>query len=105
MKIFEMLAEQRITEAQRRGDFEHLPGRGQALDLEEPPFVSDEQRMINRILKNAGFAPSEVGLRKKLAELRQALVHETDSTRRAHIRGRIALVATELAEVSRRSQR
>ncbi|MDR0633917.1 MAG: DUF1992 domain-containing protein, partial [Azoarcus sp.] len=52
--IFDILAEQRIAEAARRGEFERLPGAGQALVFDDDPLLSPEQRMANKILKNAG---------------------------------------------------
>ena len=68
--VFDLLAEQRILEALRNGDFDHLPGAGRPLVIEDEPFVSPEQRMANHILRNAGFAPPEIGLRREIARLR-----------------------------------
>ncbi len=65
MTILDRLAEQRIRDAQARGDFEALPGAGRPLDLDEPPFVPEDIRMAYRILKNAGFVPPEVELRRE----------------------------------------
>lgn len=73
MFTFVALAEQRIQEALERGELSDLPGSGEPLDLTEDPLVPEEQRMANRILKNAGFVPPEVGLRREVAELRSQL--------------------------------
>ena len=35
MSIFDILAEQRIAEAFRRGEFEHLPGAGRPLVFDD----------------------------------------------------------------------
>lgn len=70
LPILEILAEQRIAEAMRQGGFDGLPGAGCPLVFDDEPFVSEEQRMLNRVLKNAGFTPPEVALRKEIAELR-----------------------------------
>ena len=72
--VFDLLAEQRILEAVRNGDFDHLPGAGRPLVFEDEPFVSPEQRMANHILRNAGFAPPEIGLRREIARLRAEVV-------------------------------
>jgi hypothetical protein len=53
----QLIAERRIAEAAVQGEFDDLPGAGKPLDLAEDPLVPEEQRMANRILKNAGFAP------------------------------------------------
>lgn len=70
-KIFDLLAERRISEALARGELADLPGAGQPLVFDDDPLVSPEQRMVNRVLKNAGFTPREVLLRKEIADLRR----------------------------------
>ena len=60
MLSFELIAERKIAEAAAQGEFDNLPGAGKPLDLEEDPLVPEDQRMANRILRNAGFAPREV---------------------------------------------
>jgi hypothetical protein len=60
MLALELIAERKIAEAIAQGEFDDLPGAGKPLDLDEDPLVPEEQRMANRILKNAGFAPREV---------------------------------------------
>ena len=60
MISFELIAERKIAEAAAQGEFDDLPGAGKPLDLEEDPLVPEDQRMANRILRNAGFAPREV---------------------------------------------
>ncbi len=60
MLALELIAEQKIAEAAAQGEFDGLPGAGKPLDLEEDPLVPEDQRMANRILRNAGFVPKEV---------------------------------------------
>ncbi|RME59693.1 DUF1992 domain-containing protein, partial [Candidatus Parcubacteria bacterium] len=53
MGIIETIAEQRIREAQARGELDDLPGAGKPLALEEDnPFVPPELRMAYKVLKN-----------------------------------------------------
>jgi hypothetical protein len=59
MLLFELLAEQKISEAVSRGEFDHLPGAGKPLDLEDDPLVPEDLRVAYRILKNAGFSAGE----------------------------------------------
>lgn len=73
MSVFDQIAEQRIVEAQARGEFDDLPGRGRPLDLDDDRLVPEELRMAYRILKNAGFVPPELALHAEIGSL-EALV-------------------------------
>lgn len=73
MWFFEFLAERRILEAIDSGDMNDLPGSGQPLIFADEPFVSPEQRMVNHILKRAGLVPSDVSMRKAIADLREEI--------------------------------
>ena len=80
MNIVARIAEQRIREAQARGELDGLPGAGKPLKLEEDnPFVPPELRMAYRVLKNAGFIPPEVELRRDIHSLEQLLACATDA--------------------------
>jgi hypothetical protein len=59
MHALELMAERRIAEAVSRGELDGLPGAGRPLDLEDDALVPEEERMANRILKNAGFGGGE----------------------------------------------
>jgi hypothetical protein len=79
MDIRATIAERKISEAMARGDFDDLPGRGKPLALEdELAGVPAELRMAYKILKNAGFVPPEVELRREIISLRQ-LVDSLDN--------------------------
>jgi hypothetical protein len=71
--VLDILAEQRIIDALQRGELDNLPSAGKPLDIENQPFVSGEQRMLNQILKNAGCVPAEVSLRKEIFSLRKEI--------------------------------
>ena len=83
MIVLDLLAAQRIREAQVRGAFDALPGAGRPLDLDEPPLVPDDVRMANRILKNAGFVPPEVELRRERHDASRSVAEACDDTARA----------------------
>lgn len=105
--IFDILAEQRIADAIRRGELDGLPGAGRPLVFDDEPFLSPEQRMANRILKNAGFVPQEVLLRREIATLREALANAGegdggDDTEKAHIRRRLGMLIVTLGSLLRR---
>ena len=61
---FERVVEERIRSAQKRGDFDNLPGSGKPISFEDDRFVPEELRLAYKILKNAGFVPK--GLRRAL---------------------------------------
>lgn len=82
MRHFEQLAEERIHAAMQRGDFEDLPGTGKSLPDEDLSMVPEELRMAYRILKNAGFAPPEMDLRRQINRLESQLVAEIDAGKR-----------------------
>ncbi|MFD0674448.1 DUF1992 domain-containing protein [Cohnella sp. GCM10027633] len=69
------LADERIREAQRRGDFDRLPGAGKPLPEEnELAGVPEELRIGFKMLKNAGVLPEEMQLRKDMLTLHDLLV-------------------------------
>ncbi|HEA68575.1 MAG TPA: DUF1992 domain-containing protein [Desulfobacterales bacterium] len=63
---FEKIVEDRIKQAQKKGAFEHLPGSGQPLSLENDHFVSEELRLAYKILKNADYLPPEIELKREI---------------------------------------
>ena len=67
------IVERRIREAQQRGDFDHLPGTGKPLALDDDLLVPEELRAANRVLKNAGFVPPEVEALGSVDELMQVV--------------------------------
>ncbi|MBW1982686.1 MAG: DUF1992 domain-containing protein [Deltaproteobacteria bacterium] len=71
---FERLAEERIREAQRRGDFENLPGMGKPLQLEDDSHIPDDLRLAYKILKNSNCLPPEVELKKEILTTEELLL-------------------------------
>lgn len=67
MICFQRIAERRIKEAMDNGMFDDLPGAGKPLALENDSHVPEDLRIAHKILKNAGFVPPEVALRKEIA--------------------------------------
>ena len=93
---FEALVEQRIKEAQREGTFDNLEGHGKPLKFEDQN-VPEELRLAHKILKNAGFLPPEVALRKKVTQVEQLLAQtENDSQERSKIQKKLNYLLTKL---------
>ena len=77
LPAWDEIVERRIRQAQERGEFEHLAGKGHPLDLTDDPFVEHEWRLAHRMLKDAGFTPDWLALgkeiRRELAACREEL--------------------------------
>lgn len=76
--ILHSIAEQRIVEAQERGCFDNLPGKGRPLELEDTSAIPEELRMAWHVLKNANMVPAEIAERKQIANLNDMLEKESD---------------------------
>jgi hypothetical protein len=82
--LFQRLAEQRILEAQRNGEFDNLPGKGKPLELEDLSWVPQDLRIGYKVLKNAHVLPPEADLLKDIHTLEDLLKHvEDEGERRA----------------------
>lgn len=79
MICFQKIAERRILEAIREGAFDDLPGAGQPLELENDSHVPADLRVAYKILKNAGFVPEEVALRKEIVQAEDLLAGMEDT--------------------------
>jgi len=76
---WEKWVDQQIREAQERGAFDNLPGRGKPIDLTPNPYAQG-QELSFKILKDAGFAPEWIELdktvRNKLQRARAAILRQ-----------------------------
>jgi hypothetical protein len=70
---FEKAVEAAIREAQERGDFDNLKGKGKPIDLSAYFETPEDVRMAYSLLKNAGMAPTEVDLLGEIATLNERL--------------------------------
>ena len=70
---FEKIVEERILTAQKRGEFENLPGAGKPLAFEDNRFISEELRLAYKILKNADCLPVEIELKKEIKQTEDLL--------------------------------
>ncbi|URQ61165.1 DUF1992 domain-containing protein [Pantoea alhagi] len=73
MWLIDQLAEQHIREAQQRGELQGLPGEGAPLVLDDDSHVPPELRAGYRMLKNAGYLPPELEIRREALELNDLL--------------------------------
>ncbi len=71
--IFDKIAEEKIREAMRNGDFEDLPGKGKPLELEDDSHLPVDLRLAYKVLKNANCLPQELELRKEIRNTEELL--------------------------------
>jgi len=101
--LFQRLAEQRILEAQRRGEFDNLPGKGKPLELEDLSGVPEDLRIGYHVLKNAHVLPPEAELIKDIHTLEDLLKHVEDEGERRALAKSIQWKVIRLDMLKRRS--
>ncbi|RMG60180.1 MAG: DUF1992 domain-containing protein [Deltaproteobacteria bacterium] len=80
MDIIWKIADEKIREAMERGEFDNLPGKGKPVEIEDLSLVPPDLRPAYKLLKNAGYLPPEMELRKEIATL-EAMLEEIDDER------------------------
>jgi len=103
--LFQRLAEQRILEAQRRGEFDNLPGKGKPLELEDLSGVPEDLRIGYHVLKNAHLLPPEAELIKDIHTLEDLLKHVEDEGERRALAKSIQWKIIRLDMLKRRSMK
>lgn len=99
MWLIDQLAEQHIRAAQEKGELSGLPGEGKPLHLDDDSLVSEELRSGYRLLKNAGFLPPELEMRREAIELSDLLRNLTpEDARYAEQSKRLALLEIKLQQ-------
>lgn len=86
---FERIVEALIREAQERGEFDNLPGKGKSIDLDEYFQMPEDVRVAQSLLKNAGMTSPEIQLLKEIAELRQLLTSLVDEKKKQEVQKKI----------------
>lgn len=90
------LVEARIERAIERGELAGLPGQGRPIALDDDACVAPELRLAHRILKNAGYVPEEVELRREITSL-AALIDSTEGAERTRVIARRDWLRARLA--------
>ena len=76
---FEKIVEERIKQAQKKGEFDNLPGSGKPLKFEDDCYIMEELRLAYKILKNADCVPPEIELKKEITRM-EDLLSKMDDT-------------------------
>jgi len=101
--FIERLAEQRILEAQRNGEFDDLAGKGKPLQLEDHSSIPEELRMAYHVLKNAKVLPPEAELLKDIRIIEDLLKHVEDESERRSLAKSLQWKVIRLEMLKRRS--
>jgi hypothetical protein len=101
MWLIDQLVEARISDAQARGEFDNLQGAGKALQLEDEYLVPAELCAAYRLLKNAGYLPPAVQMRRESAEVEQLLQLAEDTAERQSLNRRLRYLLLKLGESGR----
>lgn len=99
------IVEELIKKAQERGEFDNLPGKGKPIDLSSYFDTPEDVRVAQSVLKNAGFAPREVGLLKEIAELKQIQSSLLDEKRKKEVQKEIEKKQIEFSLMMERRRR
>ncbi|MGG7621853.1 DUF1992 domain-containing protein [Bacillus coreaensis] len=73
MDFSRTMSEERIRKAIENGDFDHLPGYGKPLKLDDLSAIPEELRMAYTVLKNAGYSPEEYALKQEMMSIESLL--------------------------------
>ncbi len=93
---FASIVETKIKNAQKKGEFDNLPGKGKPLEFEEIKGP-EELKLAHKVLKNAGFLPPEIELKKQIGQVEDLLeTIEYDSPERGRIQKRLNYLFTKL---------
>ena len=99
----EKIIEKKIKEAQEKGEFDNLPGKGEPLKLDDDSRVPEDLRLAYKILKNADCLPPEIELKKEIRQMEDMLEDLPDEKERYRLIKKINLKITKLNMMGRKS--
>ncbi len=92
IQALQQLAEQRIAKAIEDGTLKVDGWKNKPLPLDDDSFVPDDLKMAYKILKNSGYVPPEVELRKEVQKLEDLIIKTEDSHQRVKQMKKLDLV-------------
>ncbi|XPV76387.1 MAG: DnaJ family domain-containing protein [Desulfovibrio sp.] len=88
------MADERIRQAEKEGQFKDLEGAGKPLVLEDDSMIPPELRMSYKILKNSGFLPPEMEREKEINRIVDMLAECSDERERLEQMQKLELILT-----------
>ena len=76
------IVEKKIKEANEKGEFDNLPGKGKPLALDDESAIPEDLRLAYKILKNADCLPPEIELKKEIRQMEDMLQNIPDEKER-----------------------
>ena len=86
---FDKLVEEKIRQAQERGEFDNLPGKGKPIDLTAYFETPEDIRLAQSVLKNGGFTSREVDLLNEIASLKEILAKGVSEAKKQELQKQI----------------
>jgi hypothetical protein len=100
---YQRIVEERIREAQKNGEFDNLPGRGEPLSLEDESHIPEDLRIAYKILKNADCLPPEILEKKEIYQMEELLASIPDEKERYKLIKKINYRIMKLNMMGKRS--
>jgi len=82
LQALHRIAEQRIARAIEEGTLKTDGWKNRPLPLDTDSFVPDDLKMAYKILKNSGYVPPEIEIRKEIQKLEDLIIETEDSHQR-----------------------
>ena len=89
-EAFEDPVEVKIKAAMAEGQFDNLPGKGKPLDLKGYIETPEHLRTAYHILKNAGFIPEEVRLKKEIELIKEKIMRSKSKAEKDNLNKELA---------------
>ncbi|MDJ0957279.1 MAG: DUF1992 domain-containing protein [Arenicellales bacterium] len=100
MWLIDELAEARIADAMRSGQFEDLAGEGERIPIEQVGLVPEELRVAYRLLKNSGYFPKEISVLNEISEVEQLIAGLDEGEQKSSAVKRLNLLHAQLGSRS-----
>ena len=96
MDWFTKIVEEKIQEAIRKGEFDHLDGFGKPIDHSDYYNAPEELRIAYHILRNAGIPPEEVQMLNSINQMTKKLKSELSRGERERLERERMILQTRL---------
>lgn len=100
---YQKIVEKKIKEAEERGDFNDLPGKGEPLKFDDDSRLPEDLRIAYKILKNANCLPPELELKKEIKQMEDMLLTMPDEKEKYHLIKKINLKIMQMNMMGHKS--
>jgi len=99
MNILQIIAERKISQAIAEGGLQVEGWKNRPLPEDQDPLMADELKMAYKILKNAGYLPPEIEVRKEIQQLEELLIATEDEQQRLRQMKKLDVLLLKLEQV------